>query len=220
MARNTRRVARYIDSLLRGRRPPRFEPDDEELAALRQATAMSTLRDGVDTPTAGFVSGLRRRLEDQLDGTGNSRERWSRRRVLSRGVAAAAAVAAGIAIDRGGGLLTAPQSQELQPNQAAWVAVGKVQDVSYRKPLRFGAGGIEGFVFLSAGELRGVSAVCSHQGCLLQYRAQTMDLECPCHGATFSSSGELRSHRLLSAPAPLPTIAVRQRGGDIEVRVA
>jgi cytochrome b6-f complex iron-sulfur subunit len=220
MPRSSRRVARYVDSLLRDRRPPRFEPDEEELAALRQATAMSSLRAGVDSPSAGFVSGLRRRLEGQIDGTGVARTRWSRRTVLSRGAAAVAAVVAGIALDRAGGLLTAGQPQELRPNQPTWMAVGKVQDVSYRKPLRFRAGGIEGYVFLSAGELRGVSAVCSHQGCLLQYQARTMNLECPCHGAAFSSSGALVSHQLPSAPPPLPTIAVRQRGEDVEVRVA
>ena len=217
---SVRRVTRYVDALLRDRRPPRFEPSDEEVAAMRQATAMGSLRAGVDSPDARYVNSLRRRLTDQMEG-GDLRygTRWTRRTVLARSGAAAAAVVAAIVLDRAAGLLTAGRPQELRPDQPAWMAVGRVEDVSYTQPLRFRAGGVEGYVFLSKGELRGISAVCTHQGCLLQYQSQSMNLACPCHGATFASSGAVISHKLLSPPPPLPAIAVRQRDGMIEVRV-
>lgn len=219
MARQVRRVARYVDALLRDRRPPRLSPDEQELGALRQANAMSSLRPSSDSPNREFVTTLRRRLEGQMDGVVNPRPGWSRRVILQRTGAAAGAVFVGVAVDRAGGLLAAGQPQELEPDKPAWLAVGKVEDVSYASPLRFHAGGVEGFVFLADGRFRALSAVCTHQGCLLRYNPSTSNLECPCHGATFSSLGTLVSHKLLTQPRPLPSIAVRLRGGNLEVRV-
>lgn len=219
MANPVRRVGDYVDALLRDRRPPRLKPDPEELAVLRQATAMSSLRTGSDAPQAEFVADLRRRLRSEMEGTVRLRPRWSRRAALQGVGAAAVAIAAGVAFDRAASLVTDSQPQALQPNNANWVAVGNVSEVSYGSPLRFRAGAVEGFVFLDKGQLRGISAVCTHQGCLLEYKVTSSDLECPCHRSTFATSGEVVSHQLPSAPRHLPSIGVRQRGESIEVLV-
>lgn len=219
MANPVRRVGDYVDALLRDRRPQRLKPDPEELAALRQATRMSSLRTGSDAPQTEFVENLRHRLRRDMEGTAGLRRRWSRRAVLQGAGAAAAAIAAGVAIDRAASLVADSQPQALQPNNANWVAVGNVSEISYGSPLRFRAGAVEGFVFLDKGQLRGISAVCTHQGCLLEYNATSSDLECPCHRSTFATSGAVVHHQLSPAPRPLPSIGVRQRGESIEVLV-
>jgi nitrite reductase/ring-hydroxylating ferredoxin subunit len=57
-----------------------------------------------------------------------------------------------------------------------------------------------------------VSAICTHQACLLQL--ETDHLECRCHGSAFAIDGEL-----LRGPAkdPLPHFAVRVEAGRVWV---
>jgi cytochrome b6-f complex iron-sulfur subunit len=44
-----------------------------------------------------------------------------------------------------------------------------------------------------------LSAICTHQGCTVAYNASKDDIECPCHGSVYSSSGSV-----LVGPAPSP----------------
>jgi Rieske Fe-S protein len=37
-----------------------------------------------------------------------------------------------------------------------------------------------------------LSAICTHQGCTVQYSSSANDLECPCHGARFSTDGAVK----------------------------
>ena len=37
-----------------------------------------------------------------------------------------------------------------------------------------------------------LSAVCTHQGCTVRYSTSADDLECPCHGARFSTDGAVK----------------------------
>lgn len=38
---------------------------------------------------------------------------------------------------------------------------------------------------------KAVSAICSHQGCDVNYNKPTNDFECPCHGSRFALSGKV-----------------------------
>ena len=69
---NTRSLRRYIDDLLRGRRPKPFRPDDFEAAQIRTAIDLQASRQGSDAPSDEFLSDLHRRLAAQQDGVGPS----------------------------------------------------------------------------------------------------------------------------------------------------
>jgi Rieske Fe-S protein len=45
-----------------------------------------------------------------------------------------------------------------------------------------------------------LSAVCTHQGCLVEYATSGMDLECPCHASRFDLTGAVT---MSPAPSPL-----------------
>ena len=58
-------VDKYVDDLLRGRRPKGFAPDDFEAAQMRTAIELSAAGD--DEPRADFLDDLHRRLAEQMD---------------------------------------------------------------------------------------------------------------------------------------------------------
>jgi len=68
--------------------------------------------------------------------------------------------------------------------------------------------------------LRAVSGVCTHQGCLLEYREDNQELACPCHRATFSLTGDVRAHDVVGLLPALPQLPVREGDGRIEVYLA
>jgi cytochrome b6-f complex iron-sulfur subunit len=50
-----------------------------------------------------------------------------------------------------------------------------------------------------------VSAVCTHLGCITQWKPGDNLIECPCHGSKFQSSGVVNAG---PAPRPLPHFAI------------
>jgi cytochrome b6-f complex iron-sulfur subunit len=54
-----------------------------------------------------------------------------------------------------------------------------------------------------------LSAICTHQGCTVGYNSSKGDIECPCHGSVFSTSGSV-----INGPAssPLKSYPVTQDG--------
>ncbi len=63
---------------------------------------------------------------------------------------------------------------------------------------------IEGFVYKNdviiirtgANDYTALSAICTHQGCIVSYNASTNELPCPCHGSKYNLSG-----KVLNGPA-------------------
>ena len=65
----------------------------------------------------------------------------------------------------------------------------------------------------SEGEVKGFSAICTHQGCTV--RAAGADLDCPCHGSKFDAmTGEVKQG---PAAAPLDPVAVTVDGDEIRL---
>jgi Rieske Fe-S protein len=62
------------------------------------------------------------------------------------------------------------------------------------------------------GDVRGFSAVCTHQGCLVSTVRNGL-INCPCHGSSFDAV----TGQVVSGPAqrPLPPVAVRVSGDSI-----
>jgi len=54
----TDRIARFVDALVRDRRPPRYPADPDEAAAMVAAAALKSARPGADLPRPEFVQGL------------------------------------------------------------------------------------------------------------------------------------------------------------------
>jgi cytochrome b6-f complex iron-sulfur subunit len=72
------------------------------------------------------------------------------------------------------------------------------------------------FIVSSAGQLTVLSAVCSHLGCLVNYRKESKEFVCPCHGGKYDIAG-----RNISGPPPAPLTAypVEIKNGVIMVGI-
>ncbi|MFY9767338.1 MAG: Rieske (2Fe-2S) protein [Mycobacterium sp.] len=224
---NARGLRRYIDDLLRGRRPKPFRPDDFEAAQIRTAIDLQAARLGSDAPRQEFLTDLRHRLAAQQDGTAQPAPKLgaTRRNVIVGTSAAAAAAVAAVSIDRA--LIDSGQvadddnsgSRELTPNTGRWMRVAASAEVPDGVMRPFDLGSVIGFVRRVDGKPEAVSGVCTHQGCRLWFDPPDDRLRCPCHSTSFSPAGQVLAHQLPIAPKPLPTLMVRENGGAIEVFV-
>jgi cytochrome b6-f complex iron-sulfur subunit len=226
---NTRGLRRYVDDLLRGRRPKPFRPDDFEAAQIRTAIDLQAARLGSDAPREEFLTDLRRRLAAQADGASSqpvAKSGATRRNVIVGTSAAAAAAVAAVSIDRA--LIDSGQvadgdynggSGELTPNTGRWQRVAASAEVPEGVMRPFDLGSVVGFVRRVDGRPEAVSGVCTHQGCRLWFDAPDDRLRCPCHSTSFSPAGQVLTHQLPIAPKPLPKLMVRERDGAIEVFV-
>jgi nitrite reductase/ring-hydroxylating ferredoxin subunit len=224
---NARGLRRYLDDLLRGRRPKPFRPDDFEAAQIRTAIDLQAARLGSDAPRQEFLTDLHHRLAEQQDGTDHPapKSTATRRYVIVGTSAAAAAAVAAVSIDRaaidGGQVADGGNtgSRELTPNSGRWMRVAASADVPDGIMRPFDVGAVIGFVRRVNGKPEAVSGVCTHQGCRLWFDAPDDRLRCPCHSTSFSPVGQVLTHQLPIAPKPLPTLMVREQGGAIEVFV-
>ncbi|MGB8211088.1 MAG: Rieske (2Fe-2S) protein [Mycobacterium sp.] len=225
---NARGLRRYVDDLLRGRRPKPFRPDDFEAAQIRTAIDLQAARLGSDAPREEFLTDLRQRLAAQANGTSQpvGKPGATRRHVIVGTSAAAAAAVAAVSIDRtviGGGQVADGDnhsgSRELTPNTGRWMRVAASAEVPEGVLHPFDLGSVVGFVRRVDGKPEAVSGVCTHQGCRLWFDAPDDRLRCPCHSTSFSPAGQVLTHQLPIAPKPLPTLMVREQGGAIEVFV-
>lgn len=223
---NARGLRRYVDDLLRGRRPKPFAPDDFEAAQIRTAIELRAARQGAevdDAPSPEFLSDLHGRLAEQMSGTPPAappKANTTRRQVIVGTSAAAAAAAAAVSIDRAvtGGPAEAPAvAGQLTPNDGSWQRVAASSDVPDGLMHPFDLGSVSGFVRRVNGKPEAISGVCTHQGCRLWFDAPDDRLRCPCHSTSFSPTGQVLTHQLPIAPKPLPTLMVREVGGVIEV---
>ena len=221
MSRRIRRVTRYVDALLRDRRPPRGAQDPDDLEALAAAVDLSSTRPQAGMPDPRFVERLEARLREHAGGDVPMERRVTRRGLLQAGGLAAAAAAAGVVVDRAvehGGPSSTPDT--LAVNGGDWHPVVAADAVPAGRMVRFSTGKVEGVVVNRGdGEFLALSAVCTHLGCILQVNAAESRLDCPCHRAAFGPGGDVLYHEQPTALRPLPRIPVRVRDGQVEVNV-
>lgn len=228
-------VDRYVDRLLRRRRPKPFAPTADELAVVRTAIDLMAAAPDATAPRPAFVEQLRGRLSEQESAEQNAeapRPAWRpspRRRFLAAGALTAAGAAAGAAGTVGvvAGRLSASGASgqsslpetEISPTYGVWRTVMSGADIPEGAVLPFDLGAVTGFLRRVSGRVQAVSGICTHQGCRLDLTDAHDALSCPCHGATFTLAGANLTHPLQtgqSLPA-LPRLPVRERNGQIQI---
>ncbi|WP_427131984.1 FAD-dependent oxidoreductase [Pseudarthrobacter sp. S9] len=110
----------------------------------------------------------------------------------------------------------APQSAEQPGAQEAAIAAAPIGEVAGQQSiagLRPGDGtvveidGEKTAVYADpAGQLHAVSAICTHLGCTIEFNADDVTWDCPCHGSRFSTDGAViqgpATRNLAPRPAP------------------
>lgn len=210
-----RGVDRYVDRLLRGRRPKGFRPEGEDVEVMRTAIDLLAQSPDAAGPSPGFVDRLHRRLNAQAA----PEPAPPRRRMLRIATVAAAAAAAGATADHvlhGDG--TGPPAGRISPDRGTWQTVMPGADLAEGQVHPFDLGSVNGFVRRTRGRVQAVSGTCTHQGCRLGLSTGRTHLACPCHGATFSLTGESLTHpRSSQALPPLPRLPVREYRGNVQI---
>ena len=201
-------IEKFVDALLRGKRPPRFDADADEAAQIRAATALRSANAAAPLPRPEFIENLAGQLAHTRQGNSH---RWDRRTFLRVSGSAAAGVVAAVAVDHTLGATKNPDS-ELVPDGAKWTAVAKVSEVPTGGGKAFTVGAVQGYLVNQFGVITAVSAICTHMGCVLALHGQ--GLLCPCHDARFTLSGD--SVGTYKTPK-LPVIRSRVSGDNVEV---
>ncbi|HEY3631055.1 MAG TPA: Rieske (2Fe-2S) protein [Jatrophihabitantaceae bacterium] len=222
-----RGLARYLHDLLGQRRPRRFRAAPEDDAVVRTAIALRAARPGSGQPREAFVEELHERLATQAravphgPGLSERRGRTTRRQFVQVASVAATAAAIGAGVDHiveADGSGPAPTAgATLTPNSGRWQPVLASAELAEGGVKQFELGSVVGFLARSGGQVAAVSGVCTHQACRLAFAAQTRRLNCPCHNASFALTGDVVTHQLKIAPAPLPHLPVREVDGRVEV---
>jgi cytochrome b6-f complex iron-sulfur subunit len=217
------RVARFVDELLHGRRPHRFEATPEEAEAMTAATSLSAARVGADVPDKAALDRIHQRIADALDESAVVDRRLSRRAWLRTAGAAAAAVVVGVGLDevvRGrqesGGSGSTPT---LLPDNGTWRPVAAVTQIPTGHAMPVSTASLDVVIINDGGTISAVSGVCTHLGCKLQPDDANRKLNCPCHQTAFSWSGKVLYYRLKAAPANLPQIPSRVNNGQVELYI-
>lgn len=71
------------------------------------------------------------------------------------------------------------------------------------------------FVIRNENTFHVISAICTHLGCTVQWRGQSQEFACPCHGSLYRADGTVIGG---PAPRPLPWFEVTQApDGRLEV---
>ena len=217
------RVARFVDELLHGRRPRRFEATQEEAEAMMAAASLSAARVGADVPDKAALDRIHQRLAEALDESAVLDRRLSRRAWLRTAGAAAAAVVVGVGLDEvvrnrqeSGG---AGGTATLLPDSGSWRPVAAVNQIPTGHAKQVSTASLDVVIINDGGTITAVSGVCTHLGCKLQPDDANRKLNCPCHQTSFGWSGKVLYYRLKTAPANLPQIPSRVNNGQVELYI-
>ena len=160
------------------------------------------MQNGKSNPSSG---------PEKKNSEGEARSPLSRRRFIA--ASAAAAVGAGLA-----GAALWPLYAYLSPSKTG----GEAQLVNIPRS-QVGIGQAHFFNFRGRpavllqpkpGEFLAFSAVCTHLGCIVQWRPEQEVFLCPCHAGTFSKTGKVISG---PPPSPLPSYPVTVKGDQIVI---
>jgi nitrite reductase/ring-hydroxylating ferredoxin subunit len=211
----------YVEDLLQDRRPERTPLADQDALGARQTAAMlRATKPGAGLPSNEFLGRMQASIGEwvrERSPEAPPKSRPSRRSILFAGATGiAAGVAAAVGIDR---LSKAPapvSTGQILVEKGTWQTVKALTDLPENTPVAFRSGAIEGFLLRTGQDVKGLSAICTHMGCILNFSKFRDRFECPCHGATFEKTGQ-PSDQYTSPLPPLPTLQVRVEKGQVQV---
>lgn len=221
-------VEEAAEALIAERRPPR-PASARQRALARVMVALRAGRREIPEPSPEFLSRVEAVLADvareaeaggetgreRAAGAATRRDGVTRRELLRwAGVAALAATVASVGADwvldrLGQGRRSEARGGWHEAAQSGEVAEGAVvyRDVAGRSL----------FLLRQGGQVRALSAFCTHMPCLLHPDPAARELVCPCHGARFDLAGRsLPSSYGASLPS-LPEFPAREDDGRILV---
>jgi Rieske Fe-S protein len=112
--------------------------------------------------------------------------------------------------------LVPPEASE--PSLSEFELDIKASDVAPNTGRIIPAGGKPVLLFRTpAGELKALTAKCTHLDCTVQYRPERTDIWCACHNGTYDTQGLNVSG---PPPRPLTQLEVRVRGEKIVLKLA
>ena len=217
--RTARRIDRLVSDLLAGRRLRTRTSDAPERNAIRRASQLAASSVRHPHMRAAF----RERLAAEL-ARGQPQRRISRRAALVAAFSAAGGLALGTSVERITGALSPgeetrpPRTPVVVPGsgRGRWVDVGVAFDsLKEGQPVRATAGAIRVFVVRRGSTVAAISALCTHQPCELVWNGSQGVLDCPCHPARFSPTGDSLSPDY--PLPPLPLARARVLDGRVEV---
>jgi cytochrome b6-f complex iron-sulfur subunit len=207
-------VDRYVESLLAGEKPaPARGLSEGPPETLRMAALLASAESYQSQPSVAFVERLRERFQGAQRG-------WFSRRLSRRGLARglAGGVAAVTVCLFGEQALQRVMGPQVP---AGWVPVAKASELPPGTVKRFVAGDVDGNLMNIGGRIWALSAVCTHQACLLDWSRERQEFVCGCHGAEFDTAGQQLNVDEYQTPlAPLARIPVQQLDGTIYVVTA
>ena len=209
------RIDRLVEGLLRGKRLEARVADAAERDAIMAAAELAAAREGYPRMSPAF----RRRLASTLR-EGRAPGLVTRRTALGAvaGLAAGAVGAAALSrLPSGAQAPAAPRvaGGVMQPAGGRWIVVALLSQLSETQPTRVVAGDQVAYLFRRGDHVTGVSGVCSHWPCALNWQAATSALDCPCHPVSFTPEGRTTDPKY-EVP-PLPQFQVKVEGGRVSV---
>jgi nitrite reductase/ring-hydroxylating ferredoxin subunit len=185
------RIDRLVEDLLRGRRLRLGAAEAAEREAVMAAAELAAAREGYPRMSSAF----RRRLMAALTG-GADPGRVSRRTALGVVAGLAAGVVGAAALGRLPAAKPGPASQTptvaggvMKGGGGRWIEVAAMSQLSETAPTRIVAGDVVAYLFRDGTTVSGVSAICTHLPCVLDWHAGDQLLVCPCHPVKFHPSG-------------------------------
>lgn len=146
----------------------------------------------------------------------NKPEKTSRRSFLNRVWTVLAALAGLQLAWIGGSIFTSRRQQQQAGLQDRIIVAGRIEDFRPKTVTAVPQGQFY-LACLEDGSFLAMSRTCTHLGCSVPWDEEQEKFICPCHGSTFSLTGEV-----LTAPAPRPldTFPVRIEDRVIKVNIA
>jgi nitrite reductase/ring-hydroxylating ferredoxin subunit len=160
---------------------------------------------------------FRRRLVRALESAPN--DAWlTRRAALVAGLGLAAGAVGGGLLGRqtDGSTPTAQGGQPIDPAGGVWVDVAALKDLTEGQGQLVTAGSVSAFVFRQGDKVAGVSSICSHLPCQLWWNSHNSLLDCPCHPASFTPTGQ-STNQAYPLPALNPVRVRVTTAGRVEV---
>lgn len=77
---------------------------------------------------------------------------------------------------------------------------------------------VKGVLIINSGDdnFIALSSICTHQGCTVEYNSSANNIQCPCHGSTFSTMGSVVTGPAVSA---LRSYSISKTGNILSISV-